>query len=262
MKKYLHFNEQIKSHPKLESAFNFYHKLAFSNFLLLLSMDDEKVKIRIALFIAGGLTILFWLVKIFEVLSKTDIYFLGIYPRSVHGVFKIITAPLIHSDFSHLISNTSAFFILCFFLFYVYFRTALKVFVIIYLVHGLIVWGVGRAAYHLGASGLIYGFATYLFFMGVFRKDTSSIAVALLVTFLYGSIVWGVLPIDPHISFEAHLAGALMGLICAIIFRKAEPPPPKYDWEEESEEEEEELPPQNNLKLLNLENENEEEFKN
>lgn len=225
-------------------------------------MDDEKAKIRIALIIATGFTTLLWVIKIFEVLSKTDIYFLGVYPRSVTGFFKIITSPLIHSDFSHLISNTSAIFVLCFFLFYVYFRTALKVFIIIYFMHGLLVWGIGRPAYHIGSSGLIYGFAAYLFFMGIFRKDTSSIAVALLVTFLYGSIVWGVLPVDPHISFEAHLSGAIVGLSCAIIFRKSEPLPAKYDWEEEFDDEDVTQQPEDNWEILNSENEDEKKLTN
>lgn len=220
-------------------------------------MEDEKAKIRIALFIATAFTFLLWIVKIFEILSKTELYFLGVYPRTLTGFFKIITSPLIHSDFSHLISNTSAIFVLCFFLFYVYFRTALKVFLIIYLMHGLIVWFIGRSSYHIGSSGLIYGFATYLFFMGVFRKDTASIAVALLVTFLYGSIIWGVLPVDPHISFEAHLAGAIMGLICAIIFRKSEPLLAKYDWEEESDNDDVIQQQERNLELLNSKDNNE-----
>ncbi|MGB9695988.1 MAG: rhomboid family intramembrane serine protease [Ignavibacteria bacterium] len=220
-------------------------------------MSEEKVKIRIALIIATAFTVLLWLVKIFELLSKIDIYFLGVYPRSITGLFKIITSPLIHSDFSHLISNTSAIFVLLFFLFYVYFRTALKVFLIIYFMQGLIVWSIGRSAYHIGSSGLIYGFATYLFFMGAFRKDSSSIAVALLVTFLYGGIIWGVLPVDPHISFEAHLAGALVGLICAIVFRKSEPLPVKYEWEEESDDEDMTQLPENNWEMLNSKNKDE-----
>jgi len=123
--------------------------------------------------------------------------------------------------------------------------------------HGLIVWFIGRSSYHIGSSGLIYGFATYLFFMGVFRKDTASIAVALLVTFLYGSIIWGVLPVDPHISFEAHLAGAIMGLICAIVFRKSEPLPAKYDWEEESDNDDVIQQQERNLELLNSKDNNE-----
>lgn len=216
-------------------------------------MGEEKVKIRIALFIAGTFTACLWLVKVFEILSKTDLYFLGIYPRTVHGLFKIFTSPLIHSDFSHLISNTSAIFVLTFFLFYMYLRTAIRVFLIIYIVHGFITWFIGRSAYHIGSSGLIYGLAVYLFFMGTFRRDTASIAVSLLVTFLYGSIAWGILPVDPHISFEAHLSGAVVGLICAIIFRRFEPPPETYEWERESEDEAE---VSNSLEILDLQNEN------
>ena len=77
--------------------------------------------------------------------------------------------------------------------------------------------------------------------MGILRKDTRSIAVSLLVTFLYGGMVWGILPTDPKVSFEAHLSGALVGILCAFIFRKTDPLPEKYEWEEEEEEEQKEF---------------------
>jgi hypothetical protein len=98
------------------------------------------------------------------------------------------------------------------------------------------VWLFAREAYHIGASGLVYGFASYLFFIGVFRKDSRSIALSLLVVFLYGGLVWGVLPTDPNVSFEAHLSGAVIGLICSIIFRKYDPVPSRDEDEEEEYE--------------------------
>ena len=91
---------------------------------------------------------------------------------------------------------------------------------------------IARQAYHIGASGLIYGFVSFLFFSGIIRRDNRSIALALIVTFLYGGLTWGVLPIKAEISWEAHLFGSLVGIMFAFIFRKADPAP-KYDWEEE-----------------------------
>jgi len=99
------------------------------------------------------------------------------------------------------------------------------------------VWLFARSSYHIGASGLVYGFAAFLFFSGLFRKDKSSMALSLLVVFLYGGMVWGVLPVKPEISFESHLFGALTGIVCSYIFRKNDPPH-TYDWENEDYEDE------------------------
>lgn len=200
-------------------------------------MDEEKPKIRLSLLIATAFITLLWLIRFFEIYTKIDLSIYGVYPRKASGLIGILTAPLLHSDFSHIVSNTLSLFILTFFIFYFYIRASLKVFAIIYIFHGLLVWLFAREAYHLGASGLIYGFASFLFFMGVLRKDTRSIAVSLLVIFLYGGLVWGVLPTDPKVSYEAHLFGALVGILCAFIFRKTDPLPKKYEWEDEEEDE-------------------------
>ena len=200
-------------------------------------MDEEKPKIRISLLIATTFITILWIIRLFEVYTQIDLSTYGIYPRKISGLIGIFTAPLIHSDFSHIFSNTLSLYILTFFIFYFYLRASIKVFFIIYIFHGLFVWIFAREAYHIGASGLVYGFAGFLFFMGLLRKDTRSIAVSLLVTFLYGGIVWGILPTDPKVSYEAHLSGALVGILCAFIFRKSDPLPVKYEWEEEEEEE-------------------------
>lgn len=199
-------------------------------------MDEDKAKIRIGLIIASALLLIIWLIKIFEVSTGIELSQYGIYPRQLKGLRGVIFSPLLHSDFSHLISNSTSLFVLTFSLFALYTRSALWVFPIIYIFHGLATWAIAREAYHIGASGLVYGFASYLFFMGVFRKDSRSIALSLLVVFLYGGLVWGVLPTDPNVSFEAHLSGAVIGLFCAIVFRKYDPFP--ADSEEEEEEEE------------------------
>lgn len=198
-------------------------------------MDDDKAKIRIGLIIASSFLLIIWLVKFFEVYTGIDLYEYGILPHQIKGLRGILLSPFIHSDFSHLISNSTSLFVLTFSLFALYTRSAIWVFPIIYIVHGLAVWLFAREAYHIGASGLVYGFASYLFFMGVFRKDSRSIALSLLVVFLYGSLVWGVLPTDPNISFEAHLSGAVIGFICAVIFRKFDPLP--VNAEDESDDE-------------------------
>ena len=199
----------------------------------------EKPKFRISLFISLSFIVLLWLVKLFEEYTHADLSSLGVYPRKLSGLTGILTAPLIHADFSHLVSNSITLLVLMIFLFYAYTNSSFRVFFSIYFLSNMLVWIFGREAYHIGASGIIYGLVTFMFFVGVFRKDTKSIGLSLLVTFMYGGLVWGVLPTDPKISFEAHLAGAIIGILAAVVFRKSDPLPEKYEWEFEDEDDEE-----------------------
>ena len=184
--------------------------------------------------------IVLWIIKGLQVTFSWDLGVYGVFPRSVDGLVGIITAPLIHGSFEHLFSNTLALFILTTALFYEYPKAAKWTFIIIYIGSGLGVWLFARETYHYGASGLTHGMLFFLFLIGILRRDKPAMAIAMIVFFLYGSMVWGVLPTEESISFESHLFGALMGIICAILFRKNDPKPPekKYSWEmEESEAE-------------------------
>jgi membrane associated rhomboid family serine protease len=176
--------------------------------------------------------ILLWLIQLISNLFNLDLYKLGVLPRNVNGIIGILTSPLIHSGFSHLISNTLPLIVLGIGIFYFYPKVAYKVFIIIYLGTGILVWIFAREAYHIGASGIVYGFISFVFFSGVFRKDNRSIALALVVVFLYGGVIWGVLPIQEGVSWESHLFGGIVGIISAFMFRKIDPPK-KYEWEDE-----------------------------
>ena len=199
--------------------------------------ERAKPKFRISLFITLSFISLLWIIKLFETFTKTDLSFLGVLPREVRGLIGIITAPLIHSDFSHLASNTFTLIVLMMFLFYAYTNSSFRVFFTVYIFSNVLVWIFGREAYHIGASGIVYGLVTFLFFVGLFRHDSKSIGLSLVVTFMYGGLVWGILPTDPKISFEAHLSGAVIGLLAALIFRNSDPLPEKYKWEEEETDE-------------------------
>lgn len=201
----------------------------------------EKPKFRISLFISLSFVVLLWLVKIFEEYTRTDLGKLGVYPRKLNGLVGILTAPLVHADFSHLASNSITLLVLMIFLFYAYTNSSLKVFFSVYFLSNVLVWIFAREAYHVGASGIIYGLVTFMFFVGVFRKDSKSVGLSLLVTFMYGGLVWGVLPTDPAISYEAHLAGAVVGILAAVLFRKSDPLPEKYEWEDEEETDEDDI---------------------
>lgn len=185
--------------------------------------------------------VLMWLIKGIELFSVVDVSNFGVYPREVKGLFGILFAPMIHGSFEHLLSNTLALFILITALFYQYPRSAKQVFSLIYLGSGIGVWLFARESFHLGASGLTHGLMFFLFLIGVLRRDKPAMALAMIVFFLYGSMIWGVLPTEERISFESHLFGALMGIICAIGFRNTDAKPPEkiYSWEQEDYVEEE-----------------------
>ena len=176
--------------------------------------------------------ILLWVIYLVTYLFEIYPYKLGILPRNLSGIIGVFTSPLIHGGFSHLISNTAPLIFMGLGIFYFYPKVAYKVFTIIYFGSGVLVWFFGREVYHIGASGIIYGFVSFLFFSGIFRKDNRSIALALVVIFLYGGLIWGVLPVEKGVSWESHLFGAIVGLISAFIFRKVDPPK-RYDWEDE-----------------------------
>lgn len=178
------------------------------------------------------LPIFLWVIYLITQLLDISTFKLGILPRSFSGLIGILTSPLIHQDLSHLISNTAPLIIMGLSIFYFYSKVAYKSFVIIYIGTGILVWLFAREAYHIGASGIIYGFVSFLFFSGIFRKDNRSIALALIITFLYGGLIWGVLPLERGVSWESHLFGAIVGVFPAFIFRKVDPPK-KYDWEDE-----------------------------
>ncbi len=173
-----------------------------------------------------------WVIHLITYLMNIYPYKLGILPRNLYGLAGIFTSPLIHGSFSHLISNTAPLVFMGIGIFYFYPKVAYKVFTIIYLGTGVLVWLFAREVYHIGASGIIYGFVSFLFFSGIFRKDNRSIALALVVILFYGGLIWGVLPVERGVSWESHLFGAIAGIVSAFLFRKIDPPK-KYDWEDE-----------------------------
>lgn len=166
----------------------------------------------------------------------------GIRPRDINGLKGIILSPFLHGGFKHLIANTFPLFILGAAVMYFYRTIAIRAWFYIYIASGVWVWVLARAnTCHIGASGIIYGLAFFLFFSGIFRKDKLSLGLALIVSFLYGGLIWGVLPAEPGVSWEGHLFGAIAGIMTAFLLRKSGPPPKRktYSWENEEEQENE-----------------------
>ncbi|MFZ0470724.1 MAG: rhomboid family intramembrane serine protease [Thiogranum sp.] len=190
-----------------------------------------------------GFTAALWLIELVELGVHLDFTRYGVYPRTVHGLSGILLAPLIHGSLAHVFSNTLPIIILGTALLYGYPRAARLVLPVLYFGTGIGVWLFGRSAWHIGASGLIFGMMFFIATIGVLRWDTRSIALAMVVFLLYGGMVWGVLPGDPSVSFESHLAGALLGVALAVWLKNRDPaPPPKrYSWEDEEEVSDEEV---------------------
>lgn len=202
------------------------------------SSDFEKRRMKIAQIVPILFLLCMWMVKIAEVVLNADLYRLGVYPKRVDGLIGILTSSFVHSDFKHLITNSVPFYVLSVFLFYFYRNISYLIFFLNLLLSGILLWFIGRSSWHIGASGIIYGMAFFLFFSGLFRGDTKLLTIALITAFLYGSFFWGLFPSRPEVSWEAHLSGALSGLFLSVIFRNYGPPRPDFPFEEEEEAEE------------------------
>src|SRR5712691_893908 len=203
------------------------------------SSDRARANFRLAVKIALGFVALIWLIQLLNWGLDLELERFGVRPRELAGLPGILLAPLLHAGFAHLIANSLPLLVLGTGMLYLYPNSALKVIPAVYLGPGIAVWLFARAAsVHVGASGLIYGFVSYIFLAGVIRRDRRAIAASLLVSFLYGSAVWGVLPIEPGVSWETHLAAALIGLALALALRRLDiPPRRRYTWEDEKDDE-------------------------
>jgi membrane associated rhomboid family serine protease len=205
-------------------------------------MNQEKKKALESLIFPSLFVILLWLIKIYEIIFHLDLSKYGIQPRTYQGLIGILISPLIHGNVSHLFSNTMPLLILGIMVFYFYRRIAFEIFFWIYIMTDSWVWvSAGSDSYHIGASGLVYGFVSFLFFSGVFRKNTKSIALAVLVTLVYGGLIGGILPSQPGVSWQSHLFGAISGAICSYIYRNTDATS-KFHWENEGDEKKKDFP--------------------
>lgn len=173
-----------------------------------------------------------WSILIVDAAFGLHLARFGLRPGTLGGLTGVFTAPLLHGGFEHLLSNTLPLFISLTATLYLYPRSATRVVPLIWLGSGLLAWAIGRPTLHIGSSGLIYGLLAYVFVGGILRNDMRSVSVSLLVGFLYGSMIWGVLPTRPHMSWELHLTGAVIGVVLAFVYRKWDRAPiVRYDWE-------------------------------
>lgn len=204
-------------------------------------MNTEKKKFYSSITIPAILLIVMWLVKFIEMGFDLSFSFLGTHPLEADGLPGIILMPFLHGSLEHILANTVPFFVLASALFYFYRDISLRVLIGIWLLSGIWVWFGGRDSWHIGASGVIYGLSSFLFVSGAIRKNTQLAALAMIVAFLYGSMIWGIFPEffpEKNISWEGHLGGLVSGLIMAFYYRKQGPQAKKYSWDYEDEEDE------------------------
>ena len=189
-----------------------------------------------------------WMVKLVEYHFGLSFADYGVRPQKITGLTGILFSPFIHKDFSHLINNSYPILILGGMLFFFYKKIAKQLFLWLFFIAGFWLWIIGRPSFHIGASGIIYALAAFLFISGIIRGNPRLSAVSMLIIFLYGSMIWGVLPTKEHVSWEGHLSGFMAGIIVAIFYRNEGPKRKKSQWAIDEELEEEFLK-ENELKI-------------
>lgn len=173
-----------------------------------------KAQVKTVFFLALAISI----IEAVNLLLGRQLNAFGLIPRNTDALIGIITAPFLHGSLWHYFSNIVP---LCIFSFLMLqhgvVRFTLVSLVCIFL-SGLLVWGVGRNAIHVGASGLIYGYFGYLLLAGWLSREIKLLLISLFVGVSYGGLVFGVLPSNPYISWEGHLFGFISGLVCAFVW--------------------------------------------
>lgn len=166
------------------------------------------------------LTFFMWAIFFLELEYQVPFSKYGILPRTEIGLIGVFMAPMLHGSVQHIISNTLPILFLGVVLFNFYKPIAKKVFYWCYLFTGLLVWLLARPSFHIGASGLVYGLAFFLMFYGLFKKDFKSILISIITVLIYSGLFYGILPNVTNVSWESHLFGSVVGVLCAFYFRK------------------------------------------
>ena len=195
-------------------------------------VKEEKARLLRSFIVPVAFMAICWIVKGIEELFNLDFSFLGIKPLQADGILGIFLFHFIHGSWSHLYANTLPIIVLGACLYYFYKPIATKIGLLLIFSTGLLTWCGARGGVHIGASALIYGLAYFLMLSGFIRRNRNLVIVSFLVIFLYGSLIWGIYPkyaIENHISWEGHLAGLIMGIALAIVYRKEGPQQEKPD---------------------------------
>ena len=168
-----------------------------------------------------------WLFYWAQSLFTTQLNHLGILPRKIVGLVGIVFSPLLHDqeNINHILNNSIPIYLLTLCLFYFHSKNAKKIFILNWVLTGTLTWIIApyEGLYHIGMSGVIYALITYLFITSSSSKNRQLRALSLLIVIVYGSLIWGVFPMDIHISWESHLSGVISGTLLSIIYKVNKP---------------------------------------
>jgi membrane associated rhomboid family serine protease len=201
---------------------------------------EEKQKFFGSMVFPGLLLLTLWMVKLIEVGFQISFAEYGLQPQTLSGLRGILFSPFLHADWAHLSANSIPLFLLSAGLFYYYGKKAGTILLLSWFVTGLWVWIFARdTGIHIGASGVVYALASFHFTGGLLRREPRMMAFSLLVVFLYGGLLWGVIPDfypGKNISWESHLLGGIAGIVLAFAYRGEGPQRKVYHWDESDEE--------------------------
>ena len=204
-------------------------------------MNQDRKKFFGSLAIPALLVTLMWVVKVAEMAFSVDLGSWGLIPRTTRGLWGILTMPFLHGSWEHLLTNTPAVLVLGTALYYCYPTLANRIMLISWLASGLLTWGIGNpGSIHVGASALIYALNLFLILSGFIRGNRMLIVSSLIMVFLYGGFIWGMIPAlakPQNISWEGHLSGGIVGIVLAIIYRKKGPQKEVHHWDDEDDDE-------------------------
>lgn len=187
---------------------------------ILMKTDNQLKYSNKVFFIPFLFVFLIWFIYWLEINFSFNFNKFGILPRKLTGLKGVFSSPFIHSDTNHLFNNSVPLFVLLTCLFYFYKEVALKVLLYGGVLAGFFTWIIARESYHIGASGIVYLLFSFIFFSGIIKKHYRLVAVSLITIFLYGSMIWYVLPIKEGMSWEGHLSGFIFGIVLSLFYRK------------------------------------------
>jgi len=198
-------------------------------------IDQDKRKLRDGFLLSISFLLILWIIKLIEITFNISFSSQGLVPRDLSSWPGLFFTPLLHADLLHLFNNSVPLFVAIIGIMYFYRKSALFIMASSWLVTNVLVWIFAKGGYHIGASGLVYAYISFLFFGGAFSNNRNLLGLSLVLIFAYGTMIWGIFPVENNVSWESHLIGGVVGMAYALIYRKKSIPPKKFDWEDEDD---------------------------
>ncbi len=183
-------------------------------------MESKRVSFFQSIQIVFFVILAIWIVEFINLIFGHTFYVWGILPRNLDGLTGIVLHPFIHGSLQHTILNTLPLLVLGSFVAIEGRTKFLKVTILVVLIGGFLLWLLGRSSFHVGASLLIFGYFGFILSIAYYRKTISSILIAAVTIFMYGGLIYGIVPMNNQISWEGHLFGLIAGIAVARILKK------------------------------------------